>query len=239
MTREDIDTEHTKKIVKAVPLFAKFSDQELSLLLEKTSTRSYQKDEIIILAEDENNQMYIILKGRVKVVDITDCGEERLMAFRQRGDYFGEMCFLDGKTDSATVIALEPCKVLLVAKSVFNEFFMENNRALVQIISVLCGRLRECWLFHDIIGTYDAETKIRATLAHYGKTIGHRDSNGVIINSVFSHQSIADRVQIKRETVTRVLKKMKEQNEIEMVGRHIKLLPDFFEKFRDSKFFKA
>jgi CRP/FNR family transcriptional regulator, cyclic AMP receptor protein len=238
MAKESIDPELTKKIIKGVPLFARFSDQELSLLLEKTNTRSYSKDEIIILAEDSIKQLYIILKGRVKVVDITDCGEERVMAFRHRGDYFGEMSFLDGKTDSATVIALEPCKVLLVTKKVFEEFFMDNRQAMEQIIAVLCGRLRECWIFHDIIGTCDAETKIRATLAHYSKILGHRDSSGVIINSIFSHQSIADRIQIKRETVTRILSKMRDHNEIEMVGRHIKLMPVFFEKFKKTKFFK-
>lgn len=238
MAKESIDPELAKKIVKGVPLFARFSDQELSQLLEKSSIRSFRKDEIIILADDIIKQLYIILKGRVKVVDINDCGEERLMAFRHRGDYFGEMCFLDGKTDSATVIALEPCKVLLVTKNVFEEFFLDNREALEQIIAVLCSRLRECWIFHDIIGTCDAETKIRATLAHYSKILGHRDSSGVIINSVFSHQSIADRIQIKRETVTRILSKMKDQNEIEMVGRHIKLLPVFFEKFKKTKFFK-
>jgi CRP-like cAMP-binding protein len=48
------------------------------------------------------------------------------MAFCRRGDYFGDMGLLDGNTDSATVIAMEFCKVLLVSKSVFDEFFLEN-----------------------------------------------------------------------------------------------------------------
>ena len=239
ITRKSFDPVLMHKIVHGVPLFAKFSDQELSLLLSRTIVYSYRKDEVILPPDDKNAKMYIVLKGRVKVVDISVDGEERVMAFRHRGDYFGDMGLLDGKTDSATIIALEPCKVLLITKNVFEEFFLENNKALIQIIAVLCGRLRESWIFHDIIGTNNAESKIRATLAHYSKTLGSQDSNGIIINSIFSHQSIADRIQIKRETVTRVLKKMKTQNEIEMVGRHIKLLSVFFEKFEQSKFYKT
>jgi len=239
MTIRQIDAETTKKIVKGVPLFARFSDHELSQLIERSRVRRYGRDETIVMADDENKQMYIILKGRVKIVEISINGEERVMAFRHRGDYFGEMCILDGKSDSATVIATEPCNVLLVTKSVFDEFFMENCQALQQIIAVLCGRLRESWIFNDIVGSFDAESKIMATLAHYGNLFGHSNSHGVIINSVFSHQSIADRVQIKRETVTRILKKMREKDEIEMVGRHIKLLPLFYEKFKQSKFNKV
>ncbi|MGD0585252.1 MAG: Crp/Fnr family transcriptional regulator [Oryzomonas sp.] len=239
MIHSILDPELAKRIVKGIPLFAKFTERELSLLLNRTNVYSYRKDEIIIQADEHNDQMYIVLKGRVKVVDITVDGDERIMAFRRRGDYFGDMGLLDGNTDSATVIAMEPCKVILISKSVFDEFFLENNKALVQIIAVLCRRLRESWIFNDLIGNNDAESKIRATLAHYSKSLGSQNCTGVIINSIFSQQSIADHVHIKRETVSRVLKKMRDQHEIEMVGRHFKLLATFFEKFEQSKFSRS
>jgi CRP/FNR family transcriptional regulator len=229
--RTTFDPELTKKIVKTIPIFDNFTDQELSSLLEKTNVYKFRKGETIFLDDDQKQLMYIILKGRIKVVEISQDGQERVMAFRQRGDYFGEMGLLDGKTDSATIIAMEPCNLLLVTKSLFDEFFLQNNMALQGIVSVLCKRLRESWVFHNIIGLKDAESKIRATLARYGDILGVRDSSGVIINSTFSHQSIADRIQITRETATRTLKKMRDQNEIEILaGRRIKLLPAFFDK---------
>lgn len=239
MIRRTFDPELATGVVKGVPLFSCFTDQEIAALLEKAAIYSYHKDEIIIHADDPARQMYIILKGRVRVVDISPGGEERVMAFRHRGDYFGDMGLLDGKTDFAMVIAMEPSRVLLISKDAFDELFLNNNKALRQVIAVLCRRLRESWLFHNVIGVNDAESKIRATLAHYSTTLGTHDSHGVIINTVFSQQSIADRVQITRETVTRVLRKMKEQNEIEMVGRHFKLLPVFFDKYRQSPLYKS
>jgi CRP/FNR family transcriptional regulator, cyclic AMP receptor protein len=239
MVRRAFDPEVARRIVKEVPLFSSFSDKEISALLKRSNIFSYRKDETIIHADERIDKMYIVLKGRVRVVDLSVSGEERVMAFRHRGDYFGDMGLLDGKTDFATVIAMEPCSVLLISKSTFDEFFMDNNKALRQVVAVLCRRLRESWLFHNIIGINDAESKIRATLAHYSTTLGTRDSHGIIINSVFSQQNIADRVQITRETVTRVLRKMKDQHEIEMVGRHYKLLPMFFEKYRKSQLYKT
>ena len=238
MIRKESDPEHAAKVVKQVPLFFSFSDQEISALLQRANIYSYRKDEIIIHADERIDQMYIILKGRVRVVDYSISGEERVMAFRHRGDYFGDMGLLDGKTDFASVIAMEPSRVLLITKDVFDEFFLDN-KALRQVINVLCGRLRESWLFHNIIGINDAESKIRATLAHYSASLGTQDSHGIIINSVFSQQNIADRLQITRETVTRVLRKMKDQHEIEMVGRHYKLFPKFFDKYRQSQLYKT
>jgi CRP/FNR family transcriptional regulator len=238
--RSNFDPEITKKIVRNIPIFDNFTDDELSALLDKTRVYKCKKGETIFLDDDQNQLMYIILKGRVKVVEITSEGQERVMAFRQKGDYFGEMGLLDGNTDSATIIAMEPCHMLLLTKNIFDDFFMENTRALRCIINVLCKRLRESWVFHNIIGFKDAESKIRATLARYGQTLGIKDSSGVIINSTLSHQSIADRVQITRETATRALKRMRDQQEIEIIaGRRIKLLPAFFEKYSQFEISKS
>lgn len=239
MIRKKFDLELAKKIVRAVPLFDSFADEQLNSLLERSTVYSYGRDEVIMMAGEEARQMYIVLKGQVRVVDITVNGQERVMAIRHRGDCFGDVGMLDSRSDSATVIANEPCKVLLITKSVFDDLFLEDKRTLLQIIEVLCSRLRESWLFHSIIGINDAESKIRATLAHYSKTLGVRDRDGVIITAALSHQSIADRVHITRETVTRVLRKLRNHHEIEMVGRNFKLLPLFFENYEKSELFRT
>jgi CRP/FNR family transcriptional regulator, cyclic AMP receptor protein len=237
--RKKFDFELAKKIVKSVPLFESLSDQQLSALLERSNVYSYGRDEVILMAGEEISQMYVVLKGQIRVVIITADGQERIMAFRHRGECFGDMGLLDNKTDSATVIANEPCKLLWISKDVFDDFFLGDKQTMLKVIEVLCNRVRESWLFHSIIGIKDAESKIRATLAHYSKTLGIRNSNGVIINVTLSHQSIADRVHITRETVTRMLKKMRNRNEIEMVGRRFKLLPNFYETYEKSDLFKA
>jgi CRP/FNR family transcriptional regulator len=239
MIRKRFDPELAKAILKTVPLFAFLSDAELASLLERSSAYDYFKDEIIILSGEESKQMYVVLKGQVKVVKSTHDGEERVMAFRHRGDYFGDMGLLDSKTDSATVVATDQCRVLLISKRVFDEYFLANKNALLQVIEMLCNRLRESWLFNIILGSNDAESKIRATLAHYSRTLGVQNTTGIIINSRFSHQSIADRVHITRETVTRELRKMRDHHEIEMVGRCFKLLPLFFERYEQSELYKA
>jgi CRP-like cAMP-binding protein len=239
MIRRKFDLELAKAVLKTIPLFASLSDENLALLLERCNAYRFGKDEIIIMSGQDGNQMYVVLKGQVKVVKISPDGEERVMAFRHRGDYFGDMGLLDSKTDLATVIAVAQCKVLLISKPVFDEFFLNDKQTMLQVIEMLCGRLREGWLFQNIIGANDAESKIRATLAHYSKKLGVRNTTGIIINSTFSHQSIADRVHITRETVTRVIRKMRDHHEIEMVGRCFKLLPPFFEKYEQSDLYKS
>jgi CRP/FNR family transcriptional regulator, cyclic AMP receptor protein len=240
LIRTTFDHDRTRSIVKSIPLFANVTDDEVESLLDKLHAYNFERGEFIFLSDQPASQMYIVLKGQVKVVEITADGQERVMAFRHKGDYFGEMDLIDGMTDFATIIAAQPCKMLLITKDVFDEFFFSNSRALAGVVNVLCRRLRECWVFHYIIGMKNAESKVRATLARYGKTLGISDSDGVIINSLLTHQGLADRVLISRETVTRVINKMKERQEIEIVeGRRIKLLPAFYEKLAQCEHYKA
>lgn len=239
MIKKKFDPEIAKRILRSVPLFAGLSDLELTSLLDRTNVYSYHKDEIIIMSDEIVKQMYVVLKGQIRVVNITHDGQERIMALRHRGDYFGEMGLLDSRSDSATIIAAEPCQVLLITKDIFDDLFLNSRESLQQVVEILCGRLRESWLFHTIIGVNDAESKIRATLAHYSRTLGIQDTSGIIINSNFSHQSIADRVHITRETVTRVLRKLRDRHEIVMDGRRFKLMPTFFAKYEKSDLYKT
>ena len=60
MVRTNFDTELAKKIVKTIPMFAGFSDSELSELLERTGIYMYHRGETVFLGDEESLQMYII-----------------------------------------------------------------------------------------------------------------------------------------------------------------------------------
>ena len=238
--RTDFIPAQAHKILKKNRMFTNFSDPELLSLLEKTNAYTFKKGETIFLEDDESKYMYVILKGRLKVVETTQGGLERVMSIRHRGECIGDMVVLDGKPDPALFIAMESCKMLLVSKSLFEEFSLNNTKVLQGIVQMLCGRLRECWLFHNIVASHDVVTKIRVTLAQYSRTLGIEDSTGVIIDSSLSHQTLADRVHVSRETVTRVLSKIKDDHEIEVIdGRRIKLLPKFFHTVSRSELYKT
>jgi len=235
--RSHFDPEATRKILHKIPLFSHFNDKEISLILENTTVYSCKKGEVIFDENDENRQMYIVLKGCLKVVESTVDGQERIMAYRKKGSSFGDMGIIDGKTDYAMMIATEASKLLMISKSVFEHFFMHNNESLRELVDVLCNRLRESWLFQTILGASDAESKVRVTLARYGTLCGIADDSGVIININLSHQGLADRIMVTRETVTRVLGRMRDLNEIESTGGRIKLLPAFFENIDQCRLY--
>lgn len=224
-------TAESINILKSMPFFATISDKEISNLSQIIFRKSFSKNEIILVEEDTPNYMYIIFSGRVKVVQISTDGREKVLTYHKKGDFFGEMALVDGKTSPASIIAIEDTDIGLIHKTDFETYLLKNEKVLRQLISMLCRRLRESWLMVKVLSFADAEERVRATLKLMSMQYGIKDHFGTIITLKLTHRDIASYSSVSRETATRILDRFLKQGEIEMLdSKNIRLRPAFLEK---------
>lgn len=217
--------------IKNTPLFAEFSDEELVGLERVIIERRFSRNEVVLLEEDSSNYMYVVYSGKVKAVQTSVDGKEHILAVRGKGDFFGEMGILDGKTSPATVIAMEDAEIGLIAKDDFERYLLTDQRFLRQIILLLCSRLRESWLKLKVLSLSEAESRVRAMLKLLSDQYGIKDQRGILISLKLTHKDISRYVSLTRETVTRQLDRLLKADEIEILdNKHILLKPAFFEK---------
>lgn len=218
-------------VVKNTPLFAEFSDEELIDLEKVIIEKRFSRNEVVLLEEDSSNYMYVVYSGKVKAVQTSVDGKEHILAVRGKGDFFGEMGILDGKTSPATVIAMEDAEIGLIAKDNFEKYLLTDQRFLRQIILLLCSRLRESWLKLKVLSLSEAESRVRAMLKLISDQYGIKDQRGILISLKLTHKDISRYVSLSRETVTRQLDRLLKADEIEILdNKHILLKPAFFEK---------
>jgi CRP/FNR family cyclic AMP-dependent transcriptional regulator len=167
--------------------------------------------------------MYLVLSGKVKVAKSGPGGKETILAIHRAGDFFGEMSLLDGKTAPATVSAMEDAKIISVSGADFHKYLLHNEKVMLQIINVLCARLRQVWQTQSMSSS-TAEARIRMGIYQLAKRHGIRDSRGVIIDLRITHQELAEMVGTSRETVTRVLALLQKQGILEINQRRMTLL---------------
>jgi CRP/FNR family transcriptional regulator, cyclic AMP receptor protein len=210
-------------MIRKVPLFSTLPDEEFDKLSHIFITRAYRKNQIIFLEEDTGNYMYLVLSGKVKVSKSTHTGKETILAIHRVGDFFGEMSLLDGKTSPATVSAMEDSKIISVSGADFHKYIMHNENVLLQIIQVLCARLRQVWQTQSQ-SSNTADKRIRLGLYDLAQKHGIRDARGIIIDLKITHQDLAEMVGTSRETVSRELAKLREENIIDITDRRITLL---------------
>ena len=223
------------KILKVIPLFNSFSDEELSVVQKIIIEKNYRKNSVILSEDEAKEYMYIVFSGRLKVIQISTDGKEQILVTRKKGDYFGEMSLIDGKTQPATVVAMEDSTVGLVSKNDFESIFLKNEKVLKQIIFMLCERLRESWSMLRVRSFEDAENRVRAVLTHVSSLYGIKDMRGDIIPLKMTHQEIADYASLARETVSRLISRFCQAGEIEVLeNKNIVLKPSFVKKPSNS-----
>jgi CRP/FNR family transcriptional regulator, cyclic AMP receptor protein len=94
----------------------------------------YRKDAIVFAQGDAANTVFYILKGRVKVIVISEQGKEAVVGILEPGQFFGEGCMNGHSLRIATTIAMEECLITVITKAAmlttlhdqpkFSELFM-------------------------------------------------------------------------------------------------------------------
>lgn len=218
-------------IIGKIPFLSCLSEGELADVRRGVIEKHFKKNQVILYEEDTPNYLYFVYSGKVKVVQLSAEGQERIVAIRKRGEFFGEMAMLDGMTAPATVVAMEETRVGFISAKSFQSHLLQNRKVLMEIISMLCSRLREAWLMLKVLSFAGAEQRIRVVLKNIGDQFGVKDQRGIIVNVRLRHKDIAELAATARETVTRSLRRFVQSEEIEILeNKNILLKPAFFKE---------
>src|SRR5438128_2007524 len=111
--------------LRAVPLFTQLRESDLENLSRVLRTRDYTKNSVILFAQEPCNAFYVLLSGQVKVMLIAEDGREVILSLMRPGDFFGEKALLDEEPHSASVIAMEDSRLLVLNRGDFQRCINE------------------------------------------------------------------------------------------------------------------
>lgn len=102
--------------------------------------RTFKEDEIIFCEYEPGDTFYLIQKGRVKIVKIIG-NIEKIIDILKPGEFFGEMALLENAPRSASIIALENCKLLELNRSNFEVLMTGNPQMAIKLLSLFVQRI--------------------------------------------------------------------------------------------------
>lgn len=205
------------QILKSVPLFSSFSDQQLSSLLTCVQHRSYPRGAFILRAREETDALYIILSGRVKVLIPDEDGHEVILSIMGPNEFFGEMGLLDDKPRSASVETLESCEMLRMSKAGFLNCLRGNQELAMLIIRNLVRRLREADRKIESLALIDVYGRVARLIIDMAENV---DGKWIVAHAP-AKQEIARMIGASREMVSRVVKDLQHKGLIRAEKRKI------------------
>ncbi len=209
-------------------LFSSLTDEELNRIGSKIRIEEFKKNEVVLYEEDTNEFMYIILFGKVKVIQTTEDGKEIILAVHKSDDYFGEVSLIDGKTSPATVQTLENSLIAFISKKDFYSLLFTQSKVLDKLLQIFCSRLRESWERIYLLNAKNASDRVKLLFLTLSYKNGNKTPEGVVLNLKLTHQEIADMTGLSRETVTRIIDGLQRDGEITVLKNKLICLKSKF-----------
>ena len=186
-----------------IRLFDGMSESALEDLSKRCRWHKYQPNEQVIDRYSDSRDLYLIVKGRVRVVNYSVTGREVTFDEREEGEYFGELAALDGEPRSANVIALNELNVACLSQEAFNRLLLEHPQVTLKILNGLAKIVRASNKRIMDLSTVGANNRVHAEILRLALP-GVRTDNTAIVSPFPIHGDIASRVSTTRETVNRV-----------------------------------
>lgn len=203
--------------LRTIPLFAAVDDESLSAMGELLIDRRIPKHQTIVEEGLPGDYMYVIREGQVKVTKLSGDGREKILELLGPGDFFGEMSLLDGAVRSASVKSLSETRILALSRNDFLKELRRNPDLAMAVIQELTRRVRQMDEQASSLSFQRVKERTQGLLRRLAKEPLAGD--GRFATPALTHQQIADMVGTSRETVTRVVKRLKQQGWLEQDGK--------------------
>lgn len=190
--------------LQQIPFFLEFSKEELEPLSSKLRIKNYAKNTIILTEGDESTSVYFILEGSVRAYIENEQGKEVTLNQIDEGETFGELALFCNTPRTASVLAKSKCKVLIINKNDFIDFYSTNPKAAQKIVLTMATTIKKLTKDLEYFALNNVHRRVvRALLDHSINIDGKR-----VVKSL-THKEIANLVASSRETVSRVIHDLK------------------------------
>ena len=212
--------------LQRVSIFGGVGNEALARISAITGEKTYAKKTIIFHEGDPGDTLYILKSGRVKISKITEDGREKTLAIMQPGDFFGEMAIFDSLPRSATAEVIDDqASTYTVSKRDFERIILENPQIALKIMRDLTRRIRQVNQQVEDLAFKDVHERVASTLCNLSKVEGRAlGGNRILINLKMTHQDLANMVGSSRETVTRALNRLQDQEIISIAHQQITII---------------
>ena len=129
-------------ILRRHSLFGQLSPAATEHLGSYMNRQSFPRGSVIFANGDPGTGLMGVLAGAVKISVASADGRDIVLTIMHEGDIFGEIALLDGHARTADATAMTDCELMVIERRNFIPFLRSQPDLAIQIIEILCSRLR-------------------------------------------------------------------------------------------------
>ena len=204
-------------------IFCALKTEELELINQSKRCQIFEKGETIFQEAAAPKGIFCIEKGKVKVSQLGLDGKDQILHLAKDGDVMGYRATLSGDIYSCSATAIEQSHICFIPKDVFISLVEKNSKLALQIIHLFSKELKKIETNLTKITQRPVKERIAQSLLLLKNKYGV-EADEATINITIKREEIANMAGTTRETATRVLYHLQENNVIELLGKKIKII---------------
>lgn len=188
--------------------------------------RRFPAGSMIFLEGEPGGSVLVLLEGRVKAFATTVEGRELILSLRGPGDLIGEIAAL-GPEDSirtASVQALDTVVAQVLTVAEFERFLEAHPKAALVLLRSVLARLEQAVHMRVEYGAHDVVGRVARRLCELADTHGEVVEDGVQVAVGLSQDELASWAVASRESVAKVLGRLRRQGTIRTDRKSIVVL---------------
>ena len=212
-------------LLREVDLFAGLSLEHLKEISRRLPMTTCQMGGLITSPDDEDERLYIVKRGRVRLYRLTPDGKQLTLDILDKGRIVGRMAWLGQELTDAYAEAIED--------AVICSFTPEELRRLIErfpdiglnIIRHLSDRLAVSEREREVMAFRSVEQRLASRLLELAERFGQPgDAGGTAINARLTQQELADMIGTSRETLATTISSLRERGVIQMESQRVVVL---------------
>lgn len=197
--------------VDIVPIFNSLSEEEKLNLVNNAIHKTYNKGEFIYHAGEQNEFLYIVHQGKIKVYRLSIDGKEQIIRIIGPGEFMGEYSIFSSENFVDFAQALEDSSICLLEAKVIKEYIGKDPRIGFKIMDELSKRLAMLEELIEGINLHSVEWRIAKYL------LKMKDKYNVVYLNT-TKGNFASHLGMSSETLSRKLALFEEKKYIKMVS---------------------
>jgi len=208
----------TRCDLRSNDFFCDLPEPALKALQKIKHTTTYPAGAILFLEGQSARGVYILCRGRVKLLTTSSDGRTLILKIAEPGEGLGLSSVIGGKPYGVTAEILQPAQLTYIPREDFLKFIREHGEASLHFARHLG---RDCHSAYDLLRTIGLAQSVSEKLARFLLEWSSKGvmSDGILrVKLALTHEEMAQLIGTTRETVTRTLSTLKKQRIIELAG---------------------
>jgi CRP-like cAMP-binding protein len=201
--------------VRGAALLRGLDDESLQFVIASASLKSLEGGSFFFHAEDLATHAFILLEGKVKLVQVTADGHQIILGYLVPGRVYGIIAVLKKVTYPVSAQAVGKCKALVWDQITLNHLMEQIPRMALNTLRIMSGQIRDFQNTIRDLSTKRVEQRIARAILRLARESGKKVDEGVLIDLPLSRQDLAEMTGTTLFTVSRMLKDWEKQGLIQ------------------------